>query len=199
MRIPVPRPTIGKSFDRSPEHADHLFIVTGGPGSGKTSLIEALALEGLWHTPEAGRSIIQDQVAIGGNALPWIDRQAFAELMLTWDLRSYREASRRAGPVLCDRGIPDVLGYLALCGLDAPAHICRAAEIFRYNRTVFIAPHWPEIFIQDAERKQSMQEARVTHQVMTETYAALGYDLVPLPLASVSERVSFVRGHISAH
>ncbi|TIV93045.1 MAG: ATPase, partial [Mesorhizobium sp.] len=52
---------------------DHLFVVTGGPGSGKTSLIEALALKGIQHMPEAGRAIIQDQVRIKGNALPWAD------------------------------------------------------------------------------------------------------------------------------
>ncbi|WP_321163363.1 MULTISPECIES: AAA family ATPase [unclassified Sphingomonas] len=57
-------------------------IITGGPGSGKTTLIDALAAEGIRHMPEAGRAIIRDQVAIGGSALPWADRAAFADLML---------------------------------------------------------------------------------------------------------------------
>lgn len=70
---------------------DHLHVITGGPGSGKTSLIDALAAEGVRHMPEAGRAIIQDQVDIGGTALPWSDREAFAALMLAWEMRSYRE------------------------------------------------------------------------------------------------------------
>jgi predicted ATPase len=74
---------------------DHLYVVTGGPGSGKSTLIEALAASGVPGMPEAGRAIIQDQVAIGGNALPWSDRQAFAELMLSWEMRSYRAALSR--------------------------------------------------------------------------------------------------------
>jgi predicted ATPase len=45
-------------------------IITGGPGAGKTTLIDALAAEGIRHMPEAGRAIIRDQVAIGGTALP---------------------------------------------------------------------------------------------------------------------------------
>src|SRR3546814_1518314 len=49
-------------------------VITGGPGSGKSTLIEALAVEGFDHMPEAGRAIIRDQVAIGGAALPWADR-----------------------------------------------------------------------------------------------------------------------------
>ncbi|WP_353612588.1 AAA family ATPase [Methylobacterium sp. AMS5] len=40
---------------------DHLHVITGGPGSGKTSLIEALAGAGIRHMPEAGRSIIRDR------------------------------------------------------------------------------------------------------------------------------------------
>jgi predicted ATPase len=176
---------------------DHLFVITGGPGSGKSSLVEALTRSGLQHMPEAGRAIIQDQVSIGGNSLPWSDRQAFAELMLGWELRSHHEASAISGPVICDRGVPDVVGYLTLCGLPVPAHVKRAAELFRYNRTVFIAPHWPAIFSQDAQRKQSEAEAAATYGVMADTYSGLGYDLVPLPLVSVDERVAFVRARIA--
>src|SRR3546814_20487999 len=70
-------------------------VITGGPGSGKSTLIEALAVEGFDHMPEAGRAIIRDQVAIGGAALPWADRAAFAALMLGWELRSWHAAPDR--------------------------------------------------------------------------------------------------------
>ncbi|WP_343520849.1 AAA family ATPase [Sphingomonas sp.] len=176
---------------------DHLFVITGGPGSGKSSLIAALAMQGIATMPEAGRAIIQDQVAIGGDALPWADRAAFAMQMLGWELRSHREARALAGPVLLDRGIPDVIGYLRLCGLAVPAPAERAAAAFRYNRIVFIAPHWPEIYARDAERKQDAAEAQATHEVMAEVYAGLGYELVELPLAPVAERARFVRAHLA--
>ena len=106
-------------------NSDHLFVITGGPGSGKSTLIEALAGQGICTMPEAGRAIIQDQVAIGGEALPWSDRRAFAELMLCWEMRSYRAALRLSGPVIFDRGVPDVLGYLHLSNLPIPIP-CRA-------------------------------------------------------------------------
>lgn len=171
---------------------DRFVVVTGGPGSGKTSLITALAAAGLQTMPEAGRAIIQDQVAIGGTALPWDDRAAFAELMLAWDLRSYREAGDRHGPVLFDRGIPDVLGYLELCGLPVPEPVRRAAFLYRYRRQAFIAPPWPAIYAGDAERKQGLEEAQATHAAMRRVYGGLGYDLVDLPQVSVAERVAFV-------
>lgn len=171
-------------------------IITGGPGSGKTTLIDALAALGFQHMPEAGRAIIRDQVAIGGTALPWADRAAFAELMLGWEMRSWREAQNQKGPVIFDRGVPDVSGYLRLSGLPVPAHVTRAAKLFRYQRRVFIAPPWREIFGQDAERKQDFAEAQATYEAMVTVYAELGYELVSLPLAPVAERVRFVRARM---
>lgn len=176
-----------------PEH-DNFIVITGGPGSGKTSLITALGVAGFDVTVEAGRGVIQDQVAIGGDALPWRDPAAFAELMLGWEMRSYHMARERSGPVFFDRGVPDVLGYLRLMQLPVPAHIERAVDVFRYSPRVFIAPPWREIFRQDAERKQDFAEAERTHAAMAETYTGLGYELVTLPRVSVHERVSFIIG-----
>jgi predicted ATPase len=177
--------------------ADHLYIITGGPGSGKTSLIEALGAHGVSHMPEAGRAIIQDQVDIGGVALPWDNREAFAALMLGWEMRSYREAVPARGPIIFDRGIPDVIGYLQLCGLPIPKPAIRAAEQRRYAKTVFIAPPWPAIFEHDAERKQTLAEAEATYHAMVEVYSQLGYELVQLPLAPIPDRARFVLDRIA--
>lgn len=94
--------------------------------------------------------------------------------------------------MIFDRGVPDVAAYLQLIGLPAPAHVRRAAEAYRYNHTVFVAPPWEEIFTHDAERKQTFTEAQATHEVVVETYRALGYNLVAVPLAEVEERVRFL-------
>jgi predicted ATPase len=175
---------------------NRLFILTGGPGSGKTVLKDALASKGLKGSTEAGRAIIKDQIEIGGHALPWLNPLAFAELMLSWEMRSYRWAQNIGEPVIFDRGIPDVIGYLCFMKLPIPEHMEKAARIFRYNRKVFIAPPWPEIFHTDSERKQTFDEARATYNALVETYPAYDYTLIPLPLVSVEERVQFVISHI---
>jgi predicted ATPase len=168
------------------------IVITGGPGSGKTSLIDALQRRGFPRTVEAGRAIIQDQVRLGGEALPWADRQAYARLMLSWELRSYRETEGRAGLVFFDRGAPDVIGYLRLCGLPVPFEARAAGRLFRYDSLVFIAPPWPEIFAGDAERRQDFAEAARTYEAMAEVYPELGYTLVELPRVSIGARADFV-------
>ena len=179
-----------------PVQHDRFFLITGGPGSGKTSLIDALADAGYARTIEAGRGIIQQQVEIGGPALPHNDPLLFAELMLAWDIRSYHEAARWRGVVFFDRGVPDVLGYLRLLRHSVPAHVESAAKRYRYNKLAFIAPPWREIFTHDAERRQTFDEAVRTYEALTHTYRSHGYELLLLPQASVDERARFVRERI---
>jgi len=172
--------------------AHRFFVLTGGPGSGKSSLIDALERLDYRRSVEAGRGIIQGQVDIGGQALPWADRTLFAELMLSWEMRSYHIAQEQPGIVFFDRGVPDVIGYMRLIGSPVPSHITKAAEEFRYNRTVFIAPPWKEIFHRDQERKQDFDEAVRTYEFLAATYREFGYELVELPRVSVDDRVQFV-------
>ena len=174
------------------------IVLTGGPGSGKTTLLEALAAAGHATSPEAGRAIIRRQQAIDGEALPWKDRALFAELMLDRELEAHARTEGADGPVFFDRGVPDVIGYLTLCGLPVPAHMERAAQDIRYDRRVFIAPVWPEIFGQDAERKQDLDEARRTFDAMAETYPRFGYELIELPKAPLAERLDFVLKTLTA-
>ncbi|WP_171165769.1 AAA family ATPase [Streptomyces sp. I05A-00742] len=167
-------------------------VVTGGPGAGKSTLIDALENVGFDRSREAGRGVIQDQVAIGGRGLPWTDPGLFAELMLCWELRSYHDAAARPGTVLFDRGVPDIVGYLRLEGRPVPGHMVTAAHRHRYHHRVFVAPPWPEIYERDTERKQSYEEAVRTHEAMVTAYAEFGYETVELPRTTVGERARFV-------
>lgn len=149
--------------------------------------------------PEGGRAIIRAQQAQGGSALPWADRDAFAMQMLHHDMGNYQAALALPGVVLFDRGIPDCIGYRNLCGLPCPADLLRAALTQRYNRDVFIAPPWREIYAQDGERKQDWDEAVATCEAMAQVYEDLGYRLVRLPLASVAARARFIQQHCLQH
>lgn len=173
-------------------HALQKIIITGGPGSGKSSIIEKL-MEKKYHClPESGRAIIQDQVCIGGHALPWMNKQAFAEMMLCWELRSWHLADNHGGLCFFDRGLPDIEGYLYLCEISIPKHIERAINTFQYAKTVFIASPWRDIYVQDTERKQTFDEAIMTYHAMVDTYKKYHYELIEIPHLPVNERVDFI-------
>ena len=188
----------GAADDASEEAVHRFFVVTGGPGSGKSTLLDALEHAGFSRSQEAGRGVIRDQMAIDGQALPWRDPAAFAELMLSWEMRSYDLARRVRGPVFFDRGVPDVVGYLRLTGLPVPAHAQAAARRFRYHPRVFIAPPWPDVYAQDTERRQDFAEAVRTYDAMVECYTSYGYRLIELPRDSVQARMRFVMDALDA-
>lgn len=173
-------------------HHNHFFVLTGGPGSGKTTLIEVLRGRGFATTDEAGRGVIREEVEAGGDALPWIDRERFAWRMFEWELKSYRQAQREGGPAFFDRGLPDTIGYLRLEGLDVPAAMEEEALRLRYASPVFIAPPWKDIYGTDEERRQDWALAVRTYETMAQTYEALGYALCELPRASVEDRAAFL-------
>lgn len=174
-----------------PNDHQRFFVLTGGPGSGKSTLITALG-DGFAGSIEAGRAIIKDQALIDGPALPWKDPALFSELMLSWEMRSYRMAVASEGVHFFDRGVPDIIGYIKLSGLEVPAHIEEAARRCLYNRRVFLLPPWPEIFVQDSERKQTQEEAERTFNAVAQAYADCGYELVEVPRADVEDRCRFV-------
>lgn len=171
-------------------------VITGGPGSGKSTLIAALDEAGHRVVEEAGRAVIRDQMAAGGNALPWGDPHHFARAMLARDIDAWHATADADGPVFFDRGIPDIQGYLRVIGAAPLAEVDTAARAYRYAPCIFIAPPWQAIYVQDDERRQDFAEARRTFAVMCGVYGALGYEPVPLPLAPVAERVAFVLAHL---
>jgi predicted ATPase len=169
------------------------FVITGGPGSGKTTLIEALAATGLATAAEAGRQIIIEERQSSGRALPWVDPRAFAEAMLVRDVDSYAAWRDATGPVFFDRGIPDVIGYLRLESVLVPPAVLHAARAHRYREPVFICPPWPEIYTADNERKQSFDVAEPTYRAMVEVYSEFGYGLVEVPRQDIEARIRFVQ------
>jgi len=65
--------------------------------------------------------------------------------MAVLDEAAYEAARAQGGVTVFDRGLPDVLGYLALCGLPVPRDLAQALLRLRYASPVFLAPFWPEI------------------------------------------------------
>lgn len=176
---------------------NNFYIITGGPGSGKTAIIEALQDRGFLTVNEAARQIIQEQVNIGGDALHWQDQAKFRDLMLSRSIYTFEQCLEKEQPVFFDRGIPELVGYCQVIKTEVPGYLHNAVKLFRYNPKVFIAPPWQEIYRQDKERKQTWQEAVDVYQAVAGSYTQAGYQLVEVPKGLLSARVEFVLGWIS--
>ena len=173
----------------------NLFVISGGPGSGKTTVVRELARLGFPHAPEVARQIIQEQVRTGGTALPWQDREVYTRLMLQRSVTAYLEHTPALSPVFSDRGIPDTLCYARLIGLhdrDLISNIQEACRRYRYAPRVFLAPPWKQIYETDTERRQDFAEAERTFEQMAEVYLECGYQLSELPKLTPVARARFI-------
>jgi predicted ATPase len=166
-------------------------VLTGAPGAGKTTLLEAAAGAGLRTSPEVARELLRQP---GGMSLREADPLGFAVAMLAAHVREYEAMARSGGPVVFDRGVCDVVGFLAVSGLPVPDAIDRTCRSLRYAGPVLRAPAWQDIYAQDSERIQTWDEACASDAAVSAAWRRYGYDVIDLPLAPVAERLAFLRG-----
>lgn len=178
----------------------NLFVITGGPGVGKTTLIQALKRRGYTTVAEDARAIIKAETNAGGDALPWKNKQKYALAMLHAGVKRYREISAEHDkqPVFFDRSVIDSLCYVEMERLKIDPTLVQLAQACVYHCIVFILPPWKAIYETDAERKQSWQEAQETYDSIAGTYSALGYQLVVVPRESVTLRCDFVINFVTS-
>ena len=85
-------------------------VITGGPATGKTTLITELNKLGYAVFPEAARSVIKQQITLSSDKVPWLDVSGFSQLVLNKQCHHFKMANNRLS--FFDRGIPDIIGYL---------------------------------------------------------------------------------------
>ncbi len=166
------------------------IVISGGPGGGKTSLIEALGQRGFAVSEEVSRQLIRQQVQLQSDRVPWKDLEGFAELALEAMITHYETSD--SAVTFFDRGIPDIIAYLEVGGRFVPPHFLKSARQYRYHPRVLLTPPWPEIYVNDDERWQSFQEAQEIYQAIAGTYESYGYDCLSLPKVPIPERITFV-------
>ena len=170
------------------------FVITGAPGTGKTSIINYLKTKGYNCIDEISREIISEQIAINGEALPWKNLSAFSERVFT--LRGSQLLNSKNTLLFFDRGIVDVYAYMKVDSLGIPKYLEESINKNRYNTKVFYTPIWEEIYLNDKERKESIKQARKIEKEILSSYTFYNYQLIKVPKGSVEERANFILAHI---
>ena len=166
------------------------FVVTGGPGAGKTTTLEALAERGFLCLPESARAIIRQRKAAGLS--PRSAPEQFGTEMLNADIAKYRETPVYNQPVFFDRSVWDALGFLYFLGALSEAEVAAYGQEFQYNETVFLMPPWREIYRVDTERDQSFGDAITVGETIRQWYRRWHYTVIEVPRGSVEERAAFI-------
>jgi predicted ATPase len=166
-----------------------MIVLTGGPGSGKSSLVNGLQALGFHCAPESGRIILQSE---GGMALRAASPEKYAAAMLRIDREKCNSAVNVSTKTVLVRGLPDIVGYLNLMNCNIPEDLHLACQKMRYSGPIFSAPPWQEIYVQDSERTQDFDTACATHDAVCSAWKNYGYQLVELPKMTIDDRIKFI-------
>lgn len=177
---------------RPSHHVNRFVVISGCSSGGKSTLLAELGRRGYAVVEEPGRRIVKDVLAGDGLTLPWVDATAFLRRAVAMALADRVSASASDGWVFFDRGLIDAAaGLQHLTGEPVLEELCRS---HRYHRRVFLAPPWPEIYVQDAERRHGLDSAIVEYARLLGVYPSLGYELSILPKVGVAQRADFILG-----
>ncbi|VVB74422.1 AAA domain protein [uncultured archaeon] len=176
---------------------NNIYIITGGPASGKTTLIRALRKKGFKCFDEVAREIIKEQLASKGDIVPWIKLAEFNMLVLQRQINQHLGVGEELH--FFDRGIPDNIAYLTNGNLPVHPALHEASKKHRYNEKIFFLEPWREIYKNDEVRKEPFDAAVRISEHIKNAYLDLKYEVIVVPKVSVKERVSFILSHVSSN
>nr|WP_306353970.1 ATP-binding protein [Flavobacterium sp. '19STA2R22 D10 B1'] len=174
-----------------------IIVIIGGPGTGKTTIIDGLLEKGYCCYPEISREVTLEARKKGSEQL-FLERPLlFSEMLLEGRKRQYADAlNEESDIVFLDRGIPDVLAYMHYIGDTYPEFFDTACRENVYTK-IFILPPWEEIYTSDDARYENYEQAQSLYIHLKDTYQNYGYQLIEVPKDTVDNRILYILGHIS--
>ena len=167
-------------------------VIIGGPGTGKTSIIDELKARGYCCYPEISREVTMEAKKQGIDQLFLEQPLLFSELLLEGRKNQYLKALNEPHEVVfIDRGIPDVLAYMHYIGDSYPSFFDAACRENIYSE-VYILPPWKEIYVSDEARYENYEQSELIHNHLVETYTKYGYNLIEVPKDSLDNRILFI-------
>jgi predicted ATPase len=167
-------------------------VIAGGPGTGKTTLINHLKGLGFQCYDEISRQVTLQARKDGIEQLFLTEPLLFSKKLLEGRTQQFQDAVKESETVVfLDRGLPDVLAYMDYTGAPYPAHFVEVCETHKYDSIFILAP-WQDIFTSDNERYESFEEAIAIHEHLLKTYKRFGYQLIDVPFGSIKNRTDFI-------
>ncbi|MFN3233887.1 MAG: AAA family ATPase [Gammaproteobacteria bacterium] len=167
------------------------IVITGGPCSGKTTIIEELAKQDYLIAEEVARSYYLEVIKYKDTReLLKHPRDLQDEILAIELVREKQLAPEEL--VFLDRALPDSIAYYGTIG-DVPDYVRQACQTFRYKQ-IFFMEQLP--FENDDIRHEDEAMARKISQLILDAYSSFGYHPILVPPLSIERRLNMILEHI---
>ncbi|MDT7831550.1 ATP-binding protein [Flavobacteriaceae bacterium S356] len=168
------------------------IVLIGGPGTGKSSVLNELIVQNYYCMPEVSREVTLKAQQDGIDQLFLTDPILFSKLLLEGREQQFITASETSNKfVFFDRGLPDVYAYLKFSNTEYPSYFKEKCIQYKYDKVFQFSP-WEEIYITDNERYETFEESKNIDIFLKKAYKELGYSLINVPFGTIKERTNFI-------
>ena len=169
------------------------IVISGGPGSGKTTLINLLKDKGYPCFAEFSRILIDRARKTGENNIFKSSPLFFSEQVWKGRKQQYEKSFSVLGKgekpyIFFDRGMHDVVAYMECIGEVYDVHKFDLSD-FTYDMALILPP-WKAIYTQDNERKEEFWEAEKLYFYIKKTYQKNNIPIVEIPFQNPEVRIS---------
>lgn len=168
-------------------------VITGGPSTGKTTLINMLEKRGYNTTIEHARHYI-DTMRSEGETIEELrsNKRKFQLGVLDMQIKQEEDIQPK-DLVFLDRAIPDAMAYYQFLMLDFDEKLLNAVKDTSYKK-IFILDRLP--FTKDYARTEDEEDQKKIHQLIINVYTSLRFPIVTVPVLPPMERVQFILNNI---
>ena len=161
------------------------YVLTGGPSSGKTTVLNKLSKQGYIVFSEAARVFIKKEIE-KGKAIKEIrkDEGEFQRKVLKMKIEIEKEAPKNK-IVFFDRGTPDSIAYYQISGLN-PKEALNACRERQYRKIFFFEQL---SFKKDYARTEDKKTTEKLGKLLRKSYEELRYEIINIPVMPVLKRV----------
>lgn len=172
------------------------IVITGGPGSGKTTLINHIEHLGYPTMHEVSREIINEARKQGIDQLFLTDPMLFSQKLLESRLSQFEKAKDlETAYVFYDRATPDITAYMDFIGAEYPPEFEKPCFTHLYD-CVFLLPPWELIYTKDNERYETFTQAQKIYKSLCDGYKKYGYTIIEVPQGAIDKRCDFILNYL---